>query len=129
MLSQISPSCSPNVGEALAAQLAISLAASLLLDRFILEGDSEVVVLALQHPVSALDWRISPFISDSLDDIPFVSSCEGRKINRSTNFCAYTVAHWAVARFYSRNIPFSSPPFLSSPLVSGMDRPLSVCFL
>jgi hypothetical protein len=92
MLSQISPSCSPNVGETLAAQLAIFLAASLLLDRFILKGDSKVVVLALQHLDSPLDWRISLIIFDSLDAIHFASSWEVRKINRSANFYAYSMA-------------------------------------
>jgi hypothetical protein len=44
MSYHISSPCSPNVGEALAAQLAISLACFLKLDRFILEGDSAVVI-------------------------------------------------------------------------------------
>ena len=37
--SQISNSCSPNEREAMAAQLAISLAKSLNMDHFIIEGD------------------------------------------------------------------------------------------
>jgi hypothetical protein len=74
MISQINPSCSSNVGEALATQLAISLATTFPFDRFILEGDSKVMILALQHPNSALDWRISPIILDSLDVIPIASS-------------------------------------------------------
>jgi hypothetical protein len=49
-ISQISQSYSPNEGEAMAAQLAISLANSLHIDRFILEGDFELVVQALQNP-------------------------------------------------------------------------------
>jgi hypothetical protein len=35
----------------MAAQLAISLALSLKKDRFIIEGDSEVVVLSLKNPI------------------------------------------------------------------------------
>ena len=50
MASLISPSCSPNMGEALVAQLAISVAHSLNLDQFILEGDSLVVIQALNFP-------------------------------------------------------------------------------
>ena len=49
MISQISHPCLPNVGEALAALLGISLASQLHIDCFILEGNSEVVVSALQH--------------------------------------------------------------------------------
>jgi hypothetical protein len=52
MFSQISLPCSPNVGEARAAQLAYALASTLSIDKFILEGDSEVVVYALQNPNS-----------------------------------------------------------------------------
>jgi hypothetical protein len=50
MISKISPPCLPNYGEALAAHLVVSLALSLNLGRFILEGDSQVVISALQHP-------------------------------------------------------------------------------
>jgi hypothetical protein len=42
--SHIRNSCSLNEGEAMVAQLAISLANSLHMDRFIIEGDSKVVV-------------------------------------------------------------------------------------
>jgi hypothetical protein len=50
MISQISSPCLPNYGEALAARLAISLATSLNLEKFIIEGVSQVVILSLQHP-------------------------------------------------------------------------------
>jgi hypothetical protein len=44
-----------NVGEALAAQLTISLACDLKLDWFILEGNSIVVIQALNQPLHILD--------------------------------------------------------------------------
>lgn len=47
MTSQIQSNCSPNKGEALAAHLVVSLASSLHLNRFIIEGDSQVVILTL----------------------------------------------------------------------------------
>jgi hypothetical protein len=59
MISQISLPCLPIVGEALAALLGVSLASQLNIDRFILEGDSGVVVSALQLPQISKDWRIS----------------------------------------------------------------------
>ena len=74
MSSQISPPCSLNMWEALAAWLTISLACSLKLYQFILEGDSVVVIQALNHPFLDLDWRISPIILESLDSIPYASS-------------------------------------------------------
>jgi hypothetical protein len=51
-ISQISPPCDPNYGEALATQLATSLAASMNLKNFIIEGDSLVVTTTLQNPLS-----------------------------------------------------------------------------
>jgi hypothetical protein len=92
----------------LAAQLAISLASSLHLNRFILEGDSQVVTLALQQPSIVQDWRITDIITNTLDSIPANASWSVRKVNRSANFGAHYVAHWAPARFSSSSIPTSS---------------------
>lgn len=50
MNSHISPLCLPNMGEALAARLATSLASSFNIKSFILEGDSQIVILAFQQP-------------------------------------------------------------------------------
>ena len=129
MSSHISSYCSPNMGEALVAQLAISLTHSLSLDRFILEGNYIVLIQALNHPNSDFDWRISPIILESLDTIPSASLWEARKINRSANFCAHLVARWAAAKSYSGSIPFSSSFFLSSSLASGNDPSLSSSLL
>jgi len=53
--SLISSPCTVNEGEALAAKLAISLACSLNFTRFILEGDSAIVIQALNQTSSILD--------------------------------------------------------------------------
>jgi ribonuclease HI len=126
--SQISSSCTPNVGEARAALLACSISASLSFDNFILEGDSEVVVHALQNPNSVRDWRISSVILDCLDYIPPTSTWEVRKVKRSANFCAHFVARWAPAGSHSGSIPISSIPSLFSSTACGED-PLSVYIL
>jgi hypothetical protein len=118
-ISQIQSKCSPNKGEALATQLAISLASSLHLNRFILEGDSQVVTLTLQHPSIVQDWRITDIITNTLDSIPADASWSVRKVNRSANFGAHYVAHWAAARFSSSSIPTSSNYSLV-PLVSNI---------
>jgi hypothetical protein len=129
MSSQISSHCSPNMGEALAAQLVILLVRSLLLNQFILESDSVVVIQALNHSNSNFNWRISPIILESLDTIPSASSCKVRKINRSANFCVHSVAHWAAARSHFGSILFCSSSFLSSSLASGNDHFLSLSLL
>jgi hypothetical protein len=54
----------------LAAQLAISLASSLSLNCFILEGDSQAIILVLQQPTIVQDWCITDIIHNTLDSIP-----------------------------------------------------------
>jgi hypothetical protein len=58
--TQISSPCQPNEGETLAANLVVSLAISLNIQRFI---------LALQHPDISQDWRISSTIHNTIDSI------------------------------------------------------------
>ena len=115
MASLISHPCSPHMGEALAAQLATSVTHSLSLTRFILKGDSLVVIQALNSSSSVQDWRISPVIMSSLNNIHSDSLWEARKINRSANFCAHSVARWVVAL---AAFPFPPLPLLSTGLIS-----------
>jgi hypothetical protein len=89
ILSQFRPLCSPVYGEALAAQLAGILATSLKLDMFILEGDSSIVVSALQNPSLIMDWHIEHVINDTISSFSASSLWEARKINRSANFCTH----------------------------------------
>jgi hypothetical protein len=126
--SQVSPPCTPNVGEAHAALLACSTARSLSFDKFILEGDSEVMVHALLNPNSIRDWRISSVILDCLDTIPNSSIWEVRKVKRSVNFCAHSVTCWAAAGSHSGSISLSSIPSLFPSTSSGDDHP-SICLL
>jgi hypothetical protein len=123
MASQISSPCNPNYGEALAAKLAVSLATSLHLDHFILEGDSQVVISTLRHPNVSQDWRISSLILKMIGSISASSSWKATKISRSANFCAHYVAHWAATRSFSGSIPTYSSPLPSIPIVSGKDPP------
>ncbi|XP_059434035.1 uncharacterized protein LOC132167148 [Corylus avellana] len=120
MTSQISSKCLPNIGEAMAVLLAVPLASSSNIKKFILEGDSLVVILALLNPNFSQDWRISPIILKTLDSIPASSSWRARKVNRSANFCAHSVTHWAATRFSSGSIPIT-PPTPSIRIVSGKD--------
>jgi hypothetical protein len=69
-LSQISPLCEANFGEALAAQLAASLAVSMDLQSFSLEGDSATVIAALKSPALSQDWQINLVIAATLASLP-----------------------------------------------------------
>jgi hypothetical protein len=73
-ISQTNPPCDPNFGEALVAQLAASLAASLNLQKFSLEGDSLVVIAALNNPSITLDWHIESVIANTLSILPPLGS-------------------------------------------------------
>jgi hypothetical protein len=120
-LSQISPPCDANYGEALVAQLVVSLG----LKTISLEGDSTVVIAALKTPVLSQDWHVNSVIAATLSSIPASSSREVRKVHRSANFCIHHVACWAATRGFSGCIPtfFSLIPLL--PLLSPfvVERP------
>jgi hypothetical protein len=109
-LSQTNPPCDPNFGEALATRLAASLVASLHLKNFSLEGDSAVVISALNNPSISLDWHIESIIANALSMIPASSLWLATKIHRSVNFCAHHVAFWTAARVFSDCIPTYFPP-------------------
>jgi hypothetical protein len=116
------------VGEALTMQLAIFLACDLKLDRFILQGNSAVVIQALNQHFHVLDWRIFPIILESLANIPSTSSWEARKINRSNNFCVYSVARWTAVNSHTSSILISY--FISSlSLPSGCNPVLSFMYI
>jgi hypothetical protein len=126
-LSQINPPCEANFGEALVAQLAASLAVSLDLKTFSLEGDSSVFIAALNTPALSQDWHINSVIAATLASLPASSAWEARKVHRSANFYAHQVAFWAAARGLSGCIPIFfptyPPPLSFIPLCSGKDPP------
>jgi hypothetical protein len=123
MISKISPPCLPNYGEALAARLIVSLALSLNLGHFILEGDSHVVISALQHPHIPQYWSISLVIWETIDDILALISWNAIKVNREVNFCVHHEARWAAARNFSGHIPTYPLPQASVLITSGKDPP------
>jgi hypothetical protein len=89
-VSQISPPCSPSYGEAQGALLAASLASSLHLSQFVIEGDS-YCYFCFTVPCYHHYWHIEWLIKDTLALLPPSSKWEAKKINRSANFCAYHV--------------------------------------
>jgi hypothetical protein len=97
-------------GEAQVAKLASVLTSSLQLDKFILEGESSIVVLALQNPALRLDCHFEHIINETLSSFPVSSLWEARKINRSENFCAYYVAYSVATRVFSNCISSLSSP-------------------
>jgi hypothetical protein len=69
-ISQVSPPCTPNYGEAQGALLAASLAASLHLTNFSIEGDSLIVISALQFLAIITNWQIEKLIIDTSAFLP-----------------------------------------------------------
>jgi hypothetical protein len=129
-ISQTNPPCDPNFGEALATQLAASLTASLQLKNFSLEGDSVVVILALNNQSITFDWHIEYVIANALSIIPISSLWLATKIHRSVNFCAHYVAFWAATRVFSDCISIYFPMLHLIPFVVEKIYPLlsfSVC--
>jgi hypothetical protein len=68
--TQVSPPCTPNYGEAQGALLATSLAVSLILSNFVIEGDFLIVISALQFPAIISDWQIEKLTLDTLALLP-----------------------------------------------------------
>jgi hypothetical protein len=128
VVSQISPPCSPNYGEAQGALLAATLASTLQLQHVVIEGDSQTVISALHFPALSQDWHIDQLIVDTLSLLSSTPLWEAKKINRSANFCAHHVAFWAAARVSSGSgcIPLFPP--LSSLTACGGSEPPSVFF-
>jgi hypothetical protein len=124
ILSQIRPSCSPAIGEALAAQLASELAISLQLYQVILKGDSSLVISALQNPSCVMDWQINFIIKDTISSFSAPPLWEARKINISANFYTYYAAYRAAARVFLDCIPYLVSPPNSIPICSGKDPPI-----
>jgi hypothetical protein len=115
------------MGEALTAQLAISLAVSLNLSQVLIEGDSQTVIYALQDPSITRDCTISSIIHHTIDSIPPYLSWLARKVDRSANFCTHYLAQRATARVTTGSIPSSFSSYLSPgssiQIVNGKDPP------
>jgi hypothetical protein len=126
ILTQIRPACSSAYGEALVALLASSLTVSLNLAHFVLEGDSAIVITALQDPFIILDWQLDHIICNIFSLIRVSSTWKARKVNRNENFCAHYVANRAAVGFVSNGIPSLSSPPLSIPICSRKDPPPSL---
>ena len=94
------------------------------MEKFILEGDSSIVVLALQNPALRLDWHFEHIINETSSSFLVSSLWEVRKINKSANFSAHYVAYRAAARVLPGCIPSLSSPPSSISICSGKDPPL-----
>jgi hypothetical protein len=69
----------PTMVKPLLPKLAASLVASLHLKNFFLEGDSSIMVTALQTPSITVDWHIESIIANTLSLLPSSSCWEGKK--------------------------------------------------
>ena len=67
-------------------------------------------------------------IDDAIDSIPFASSWEIKKVNRSANFYVHYMIYWTTTISHSDSIFFLLFPFLLGLLV-GMTPPFFLFFV
>jgi hypothetical protein len=115
---QFNPKCDLDYAEAQAVLLAASLAGSLKIVKFVLEGNYPLVISMLQQLSYGVDNHVTNLISKVFSLIPPSSLWEDRKVN------THYMGHWATARVISGCIPtFFSPSPPSIPHCSGKDPP------
>ena len=100
IVTQVRPPCSQVYGEALAAKLAAELVSSLQLKKFVLEGESSTVIVALISSVCSLDTPFDLIMKDTLLNFLDSSLWEARKISINENFFAHYVAYRVAARVF-----------------------------
>lgn len=113
--SSLGPPCDPNTREALVAFIVAQMAASLKLQSFIMEGDSQVVVLAINNSDLTIDWQITPIISDIITTF--------QKSSQKSKLLHLSFGTLGPARLHSESIPITPQPRLSFHLDSGKDHP------
>ena len=123
ILTQVKPPCSQVNGEAQAAKLVGVLASSMQLEKFILEGESSSIILALQNSAVRLDFLFEHIVNDTPTSFPASSLWEAKKISRNENFCAFYVIYRATTRVFPSCILSLSFPPSSIPLRGGKDPP------
>jgi hypothetical protein len=68
------------------------------LNKFIIEGVSNVIMSTLKSPTLIRDAHIEHVIQETITSFPLSSLWEAKNISRSKNFCALYVAYRATAR-------------------------------
>lgn len=100
--TQLLPSFSTHMyAEALAAQLASTVAAELKQAVAVLEGDSCGVVAAPKKEEQDADWIIYNTISKSIYLLSSISTSTARKMTRLENSKAHYVTQWAMTTGFS----------------------------
>jgi hypothetical protein len=94
------------------------------LNKFILEGVSNVIMSALKSPTLIRDAHIEHVIQETITSFPPSSIWEAKNISRSENFCAFYVAYRAAARVLPGCIPSLASPPSSILICSRKDSPL-----
>jgi hypothetical protein len=93
-----------------AALLTVKLAASMDNYPLILEGDTHIASLAINHPRLTTDWHINPIISDPHNHLLFFKSWTASKISKSANSRAHQAARWAASHQIIGSFPTNSLP-------------------
>lgn len=91
----------PLVGEAEAANMGVDLAHQEGFTQIILEGESEVVIKAIQQFPQQTDWWINHMVLEILTSLRLMQFWKVSHIRRSANKVLHQLARWAATEIIS----------------------------
>ncbi|KAB1227829.1 hypothetical protein CJ030_MR1G022062 [Morella rubra] len=115
---------SPLIGEAEAAKVEAELALAAGCINIVLEGDSKVIIKAIQTAPQKVDWRIDSLVSYIVSVLHLIKSWKVRHVRRSANMGVHNLALWAATEIISGGNPCSCEQFPKLDwLYAGVDPP------
>jgi hypothetical protein len=109
------------IGEANVALLVVSFAADFGCSSILLEGNSQLIILAINKDHLFLDWLCAPVIGDIQLHLLRFDSWTALKVSRCANSRAHSVAKWAASNNMFGSIPAFSPFLCSLSFKNGRD--------
>ncbi|KAB1226835.1 hypothetical protein CJ030_MR1G012139 [Morella rubra] len=119
----------PLEGEALATKLGVEFVQQMGFKDAILEGDSELVMKAINRFPACSEWRIHHIVLDIVDVCRQMKSWKALHVPRGANEVVHHLARWAAAEFSLGGNPRSCEHFLDLPWMYAGTDPLNICLL
>lgn len=115
----------PLEGEAAAAKLGIEFAWQMGYRDILLEGDSELMIKAIQNFPHCMEWRIHATVQEIVEFGRKMHSCKAIHVRRGANEIMHHFARWAAAEFsLISGISRNCEHFLDLPwLYAGTESP------